>query len=149
MNKKAEAFIKYLEDKSLNDFAWEEVKDDPQNTVIFRSHLVVEGQQLPLIVLLDDSVFGVVRVLVSPKALNEENSAALYKLVNEENKRYKPFKLYLDDAGSLLMDLCLMAEPSADGKGDNGFKGDNLYGVFNVILQYLNGSYRNLMKTIW
>ena len=68
MNKKAEAFKLYLEGKEIDSFAVEEVKDDEQGTVVFRSHILVEGQQLPTLVILDNSVFAMMRVQISPKA---------------------------------------------------------------------------------
>ena len=46
MNKKAEAFIKYLDDKKITCFAIEQISEDKLNTVVFRSHIVVEGQRL-------------------------------------------------------------------------------------------------------
>lgn len=53
MNKKAEAFIKYLDDKKITCFAIEQISEDKLNTVVFRSHIVVEGQRLPTLVILD------------------------------------------------------------------------------------------------
>ena len=49
MNKKAEAFQNYLDadENKKTAFQREEVKEDTQKTVVFRSHIVVEGQQLP------------------------------------------------------------------------------------------------------
>ena len=69
MNTKAEVFSKYLEDKEIKAFQVEEIADDAQHTVVYRSHIEVEGQQLPTLVLLDDSVFSMVRVQVAPQAL--------------------------------------------------------------------------------
>ncbi|MBR2214845.1 MAG: YbjN domain-containing protein [Selenomonadaceae bacterium] len=142
MNKKAEAFAKYLEEKDTKAFAVEEIPEDPQHTVLFRSHLLIEGQQLPLLVLLDDSAFAVLRVQVSPKALTEENTVALHQLVNEENMKYKPFKLYFDKAGDLILDSCLLAV-------EDEVPGDQIYNMFDVIIRYLNESYRAIMKAIW
>ena len=43
MNKKAEAFIKYLDNNKITCFAIEQISEDKLNTVVFRSHIVVEG----------------------------------------------------------------------------------------------------------
>ena len=142
MNKKAEAFSQYLEDKDIKAFTVEEIADDPQNTVVFRSHMVIAGQQLPLVVLLDDSVFVMLRVQVAPQALREENTVELYKLANAENMKYKPFKLYFDQAGDLILDACLLAEPES-------VRGEEIYNLFDVMISYLNDSYQTIMKTIW
>ena len=142
MNKKAEAFAKYLEEKDIKAFTSEEIPEDPQHTALFRSHLLIEGQQLPLLVLLDDSVFAVLRVQISPQALNDENKAALHQLVNDENMKYKPFKLYFDTAGDLILDSFLVGT-------DEEVSGEQIYNMFDVIISYLNTSYRTIMKAIW
>ena len=73
MNKKAEAFNAYLKEKDIQAFAVEELEGDEQKTVVFRSHITTEGQQLPTLVILDESMFAMLRVQITPKALSEEN----------------------------------------------------------------------------
>ena len=72
MNTKAKVFKKYLKEKEVTVFQVEEVPDDEQNTVTFQSHIQVEGQQLPLMVILDDSAFTVIRVLILNNALKQD-----------------------------------------------------------------------------
>ena len=146
MNKKAEAFKKYLaEDENRQEaFQVEEVKDDAQHTTVFRSHILIEGQQLPTLVLLDDSVFSMIRVQISPQARTEENELAVLRLANEHNLKYKPFKLYFDATGSLVLDVCLLT-PGEDFSG----LGEEIYGMFDVLINFLNEAYRPLMKEIW
>ena len=141
MNKKAEAFSAYLKEKDIQAFAVEELEGDEQKTAVFRSHITTEGQQLPTIVILDESMFAMVRVQIAPKALSEENQLELLKMVNEESAGYKPFKLYLNKAGDLMMDVCLVIEDE--------LKGDSIYAMFALIIDYLNNNYRNFMKRIW
>ena len=85
MNKNAEAFKAYLEEKDIKVFEVEELEGDNQETAVFRSHITTEGQQLPTAVILDTSVFALVRVQISPKALTEANQLELLKMVNEES----------------------------------------------------------------
>lgn len=146
MNKKAEEFQKYLDadENKKSAFQTEEVKDDAQNTVVFRSHIVVEGQQLPTLVILDDSVFSMIRIQISPKAQTEENELKVLKLANEHNLKYKPFKLYFDATGSLILDVCLLTPGE-----DFSELGDEIYGMFEVLINFLNESYRPIMKEIW
>lgn len=146
MNKKAEEFQKYLDadENKKSAFQTEEVKDDAQNTVVFRSHIVVEGQQLPTLVILDDSVFSMIRIQISPKAQTEENELKVLKLANEYNLKYKPFKLYFDATGSLILDVCLLTPGE-----DFSELGDEIYGMFEVLINFLNESYRPIMKEIW
>lgn len=47
VNKKADSFEKYLKDNNLNFFTRFD-KGDENQTVLFRSNIQVEGQQLPV-----------------------------------------------------------------------------------------------------
>lgn len=141
MNKKAEVFKAYLEEKDIKVFEVEELEGDEQHTVVFRSHITVEGQQLPTIVILDESIFALMRVQISPKALTESNQLELFKMINETSVSYKPFKLYLNREGDLMLDVCLLAEEE--------LKGDTIYTMFSIIINYLNENYRKFMKCIW
>ena len=141
MNKKAEAFKAYLEEKDIHVFEVEELEGDGQQTAVFRSHITTEGQQLPTVVILDESVFALVRVQISPKALTEANQLELLKMINEESAAYKPFKLYLNRNGDLMLDVCLVV--------DEELKGDTIYTMFSVIINYLDANYRKIMQCIW
>ncbi len=147
MNIKAEVFSKYLEDKKIEAFQVEEVADDAQHTVVYRSHIVVEGQQLPTLVLLDDSVFSMIRVQISPQARTEENELKVLRMISEQNMKYKPFKLYFDQTGSLILDVCLLTL----GKEEKDFAdlGEEVYGMFDVLIKFLEENYRSWMKEIW
>ena len=147
MNIKAEVFNKYLEDKEIKAFQVEEIADDAQHMVVYRSHIEVEGQQLPTLVLLDDSVFSMVRVQVAPQALTEENELELQRMVSEYNMKFKPFKLYFDQNGDLVLDVCLLTP----GQKEEDFAqlGDEVYGMFDVLIKFLEENYRGWMKKIW
>ncbi|MBO6292136.1 MAG: hypothetical protein J6N51_07765 [Selenomonas sp.] len=141
MNKKAEAFKKYLEEKDIKSFEVEELEGDEQKTAVFRSYITTEGQQLPTLVILDESIFALLRVQIAPRALAEENQLELLKKVNEETSAYKPFKLYLNKDGDLMLEVCLVIEEE--------LKGDSIYAMFALIIDYLNDNYRKFMKCIW
>ena len=142
MNSKAEQFKNYLEEREINVFQMEEIEGNEQHAVVFRSFIAVEGQQLPTMVVIDDSVFSIIRVQIAPQVFNKENMAELMKLANEQNLIYKPFKLFFDARGDLMLDSCLMA----DGET---LDGNAIYQMFNVIVNYLDENYRNIMKTVW
>ncbi len=142
MNSKAEKFKAYLDEKEIKVFEIEELQDDAQHTAVFRSYITAEGQQLPTLVIIDDSIFTLVRVRVSPKAMTEQNQLAILKMTNEETASYKPFKLYVNRDGDLMLDVCMEID------GDE-LKGDDIYTIFQVIINYLNDNYRRIMKNIW
>jgi len=142
MNKNAEAFKNYLDEKKIEVFTVEETPDDAQETAVFRSHLIVAGQQLPTIIITDKSIFSLVRVQIAPQVLTEKNKAALLEFVNAENLKYKPFKLYFNANGTLLLDFCLT-------NAEDELKGDTVYLIFDVIINYLNENYQKMMKAVW
>lgn len=142
MNKKAEGFKKFIDEKHPNIFDVEEILNDEQNTTVFRSSITIAGQRLLAMVIIDDSIFTILRVQILPQALTEENQAALLNLINEQNKGYKPFKLYLNDNKDLMLDTCLTVTTDE-------IDGEVVYTLFDVIITYLNNSYRKIMKVVW
>lgn len=144
MATKARAFQDFLDAKEIKAFVSETIENDPEQTTVFRSRVEVDGQELPLLVLLDRSIFSMIRVQISPKCKTEENELAVLKLVNDLNLKYKPFKLYFDGEGSLILDICMI---TPDEKAEE--IGDMVYGMFNVMITFLNENYRTMMKTIW
>lgn len=142
MNKKAELFQEYLKEKEITCFQVEEIKDDSLNSVIFRSNIAIEGQQLPTIIILDDSIYGIVRVRVANSALKEGNETQLITAINKLNGRFKIFKYYFAEDGALILDCCL---PSKVGELD----GNMIYAILDVIIKHLEEEYKNIMKSIW
>jgi hypothetical protein len=108
MNKKAEAFKKYLKEKDSKAFTIDEIADDQYNSVVFRSHIDINGNQLPAIVVLDSTIYCMVRVLIAPQIIHDDNDLAVLKLLNDYNKQYKSFKYYVDEQGALVLDTCIM-----------------------------------------
>ena len=60
MNKRANAFKAYLSEKGIEAFQIDEVADDALNTVVFRSTFEINGLNLPLLIILDSSIFGMI-----------------------------------------------------------------------------------------
>jgi len=142
VNKKAESFKSYLDNAKVDAFVVEEIADDALNTVVFRSHLDIGGNQLPTIVILDDSIYAMIRVLVAPKVESEEAVQKVQALLNDFNKQYKSFKYYLDNDNAIVLDTCLLTE------GDK-INGDLVYAMFEVLINHLNESYKTVMKSVW
>ena len=92
-------------------------------------------------VILDKSVFAVIRVQIAPQVLSDENRFALLEFINEENLNYKPFKFYFNQSGTLFLDLCMPIE--------GNLSGDMIYLMLQVIINYLETSYKKIMRKIW
>jgi hypothetical protein len=141
MNKRAQTFQEYLQENSIDCFTAEEI-DDELNTSVFRSRMEIAGQTLPLVVILDDSIYGILRIQIAPQALKETNKQALLEYINELNRRYKVFKYYVTADGDLCLDCCILRE--ADQA-----TGPLIYTVIDVALKHLTEEYPILMRKIW
>lgn len=142
MNKKAQIFQEYLEEKKITCFEVQEVENDALNTVVFRSAIDVEGQQLPTLVILDSSIYAMIRVRVANAALKEENKTALVEAINKINSQYKIFKYYFADDGALILDSYVLSRQEE-------LDCDMVYTVLDIIVKHLTAEYKNIMKLIW
>lgn len=142
MNKKAEIFQKYLKEKEIKAFQMEEIKDDELKTVVFRSNIEAEGQQLPTMIITDETIYTMFRVQVAAKALREDNEVELIKVINEINAKYKILKYYFAENGDLVLDSCVVSPVDE-------LDGDMVYTILDVIVKHLTSEYRQLMKKIW
>ena len=141
MNKKAEKFQKMCKENNINCFQVEELKDE-LNSVIFRSFMEIEGLQLPIVVILDDSIYPILRTLVIGKGVNENNKKDVVNVVNTLNATYKAFKYVVTENGEIVLDACL---PCTDETFD-----PNLVRVMiDVAIKNLNENYRKIVKTVW
>ena len=89
MNNKAEQFNAFLEDQKIKVFQMEELEENEQHTVVFRSFLGVEGQQLPTIVIIDDSIFSIIRVTDKDKLDGNEVYQLFSVIINYLDENYR------------------------------------------------------------
>ena len=142
MNKKAQIFQEYLQEKNITCFQVQEVPDEELNTVVFRSSIEVEGQQLPTLVITDSSIYTMIRVRVANAVLKESNETELLKAIGKLNSHYKIFKYYFAEDGALILDSYLLEKPEE-------LEGDMVYTVLDIIVKHLLAEYKNIMKAIW
>ena len=142
MNKKAQIFQEYLQEKNITCFQVQEVPNDELNTVVFRSSIEVEGQQLPTLVITDSSIYTMIRVRVANAALKEGNETELLQAIGKLNSHYKIFKYYFAEDGALILDSYLLEKPEE-------LDGDMVYTVLDIIVKHLLAEYKNIMKAIW
>ena len=142
MNKKAQIFQEYLQEKNITCFQVQEVPNDELNTVVFRSSIEVEGQQLPTLVITDSSIYTMIRVRVANAALKEGNETELLNAIGKLNSHQKIFKYYFAEDGALILDSYLLEKPEE-------LDGDMVYTVLDIIVKHLLAEYKNIMKAIW
>ena len=141
MNKKAELFNAMLEENKIEAFKSEEMQDE-FHTVLYHSNMEVSGQYLPLALLLDDSLYSMLRIWVAQKVVTDTNRAQLEACFNRMNQHYKIFKYYATEEGDIVLDCCI---PSADEHFDSRL----VRTVIDVVLKHLQEEYAEIMKVVW
>lgn len=141
MNAKAEKFEKMLQENKIECFQKQEIQDE-LHTVLYRSSMEIEGVMLPVIIIIDDSIYTIFRTLINSKGVTEKNRSDVEKLLNTLNSTYKAFKYILTEAGEIILDTCM---PSSNDNFD-----PNLIRVMiDVAIKNLNENYRKIMLTTW
>ena len=141
MNAKAEKFQEYLQERNITCFEVQELNDE-LHSVMFRSVIAVEGQELPTFVILDDSIYGIIRVRISGATLKDGNETEMMKAINKINAQYKVFKYYFAEDAALILDCCIPV------KADE-LDGNIIYSLLDVIIRHLEAEYRKIMKLAW
>ena len=104
-NTKALDFQEFLVDNNINVFSTESLEDEYQ-TVMFRSRIEAKGQILPMAILIDTSIFTIIRTQIVT-GITADKRPRLEHYLNELNAQYKIFKYYLRDDGVIYLDICL------------------------------------------
>ena len=139
-NTKALDFQEFLVDNNINVFSTESLEDDYQ-TVIFRSRIETKGQILPTAILIDTSIFTIIRTQIVT-GVAEEKRPRLTAYLNTLNAQFKIFKYYLREDGTIYLDICLpFVEETFDSK--------MIQLMLSVLVQHLEATYDDLMAEVW
>ncbi len=139
-NTKALDFQEFLVDNNINVFSTESLEDEYQ-TVLFRSRIEAKGQILPMAILIDTSLFTIIRTQIVT-GITADKRPRLEHYLNELNTQYKIFKYYLRDDGVIYLDICL---PYVDETFDSKM----IQLMLSILVQHLEASYDDLMAEVW
>lgn len=141
MNLKATKFTNFINERNINVFQMQEIDGD-MHPVVYRSAMEVGGQNLPTMLVIDDSIYVMLQVRVGAGLVKESNKAAVMEHMNSLNENYKVFKYYANENGDIVIESCI---PTADEE----FMPELVHAVIDVVLKHLNEEYPKLMKTVW
>ena len=141
MNLKATKFTNFINERNINVFQMQEIDGD-MHPVVYRSAMEVGGQNLPTMLVIDDSIYVMLQVRVGAGLVKESNKAAVMEHVNSLNENYKVFKYYANENGDIVIESCI---PTTDEE----FMPELVHAVIDVVLKHLNEEYPKLMKTVW
>ena len=138
---KASAFRSYLEKEKITGVQFHDVGDAVHSHVV-RSHLPVQGQSLPFMILIDDSVYTLIQVEVAAQVVTEEKKAAVSIYLNDLNDQYRMLKYSSDEAGNMIL-TCSIAS------GTEQFDPALIVALLNQIQGHLNALYSDIMIKVW
>ena len=141
MNLKATKFTNFINDRNINVFQMQQIDGD-MHPVVYRSAMEVGGQNLPTMLVIDDSIYVMLQVRVGAGLVKESNKAAVMEHMNSLNENYKVFKYYANENGDIVIESCI---PTTDEE----FMPELVHAVIDVVLKHLNEEYPKLMKTVW
>ena len=141
MNLKATKFTNFINERNINVFQMQEIDGD-MHPVVYRSAMEVGGQNLPTMLVIDDSIYVMLQVRVGAGLVKESNKAAVMEHMNSLNENYKVFKYYANENGDIVIESCI---PTTDEE----FMPELVQAVIDVVLKHLNEEYPKLMKTVW
>ena len=141
MNLKATKFTNFINERNINVFQMQEIDGD-MHPVVYRSAMEVGGQNLPTMLVIDDSIYVMLQVRVGAGLVKESNKAAVMEHMNSLNENYKVFKYYANENGDIVIESCI---PTTDEE----FMPELVRAVIDVVLKHLNEEYPKLMKTVW
>ena len=141
MNKKATVFQTFLDEHKITCFRAEETQDK-LHTTVFRSHTEACGQNLPTAVIIDDTIYTIIRVQLARGVGNRGNTARLEQFCNMRNRSYKSFKYYLAENGDIYLDTCLIATAE-------DLRADTVYTMLDVLVKHITRDYPSVMRAVW
>ena len=141
MNLKATKFTNFINERNINVFQMQEIDGD-MHPVVYRSAMEVGGQNLPTMLVIDDSIYVMLQVRVGAGLVKESNKAAVMEHMNSLNENYKVFKYYANENGDIVIESCI---PTTDEE----FMPELVHAAIDVVLKHLNEEYPKLMKTVW
>ena len=141
MNAKVTKFNAFLQENNINCFQAQAIENE-MHSVLYRSFMEVNGQNLPTMVVVDDSIYVMVQVRVAGAVIKEANRTAVMEHINALNEKYKVFKYYINEAGDIVIESCI---PSTD----EDFVPGLVHAVIDVVLKHLQEEYPRIMKLVW
>lgn len=130
MNAKSVEFEKFLKEEEIDCFEKKDFQDE-EGTVVYRSYVQSPIGNMPIFVILDNSVYSVLRLVVGPEVVTSENTADINRLINRENARYKHFKLYIDEDDNTVYLDCVAMNTAEH------FEPGLIYALMSQIVEYI------------
>lgn len=135
--KKLELLKAIIEEIKINGIQFLDIND---NTKCLRSNLLIEGQTLPLFIVLNNSIYSYIQVHLITVAPEKVNKCLAY--LNDLNERFSMLKYSVSQTGNVILTCSV---PSSE----DHFQPELLIVLLDQIILHLQNTYSELMKKIW
>ena len=115
---------------------------DEYKTVVFRSNIEIKGQNLPTIIITDETIWTLIRIQIVAGAAQGDKKASVQDYLNGLNQKYKAFKFYVADNGDVIMDI------SVPTIADH-FDAEMLRSLLQITVEQLTDIYPQIMEVVW
>lgn len=137
-NQKAAKFEKYCEENNMTCFVREDLFDE-NGSVLFRSAIQADDYAVSFAVIVDESIFTIIRVQMAENFIRPENREAVMDYINLMNRSYKIFKYVVVEDGTVFLDSCI---PSTDEFFDMKL----VHVILDTIVSHVMEEYKNLLR---
>lgn len=137
LTKKFEALKAFIEQADVKGI---QIADETDQHKIFRSLLNIEGQNLPVFIVLNNSIYSFIQVhLVT---IPEEKRTKCLPFLNELNEKYSMLNYFINSQGNIVLNCNVTAL-------DNNFEPAIFIALIDQIILHLQDNYSDLMKKVW
>ncbi len=137
-NQKATKFEKYCKENNMTCFVREDLFDE-NGSVLFRSAIQADDYTVSFAVIVDESIFTIIRVQMAENFIRPENREAVMDYINLMNRSYKIFKYVVVEDGTVFLDSCI---PSTDEFFDMKL----VHVILDTIVSHVMEEYKNLLR---
>ena len=134
---KLEALVKAMEAEKVNGI---QVAEKSSTRNILTGNFLIEGQIVPMFVVLDNSVYSYIQVNIAD--VNAEQAKLCLKHLNELNERYTMLKYAVNPNNTIILTCSI---PAANDKFDPAL----VIALIDQVKGQVTDEYAKLMKIIW
>lgn len=140
-NLRAKELKKFIEEKDIKGFQLLEGKEEGQPTIL-QSYLGVKEQNLPMIIVTDDTVYTMIQIQVATAVVNDENRVKLLELLNGYNLQFRMLKYSISDDGNIILTCSI---PSSN----DHFEPAIVIVMIDQMKVHLDEVYSTVMSKVW
>lgn len=135
---KLEALQQHIKDAGIGGVEFETIGD---NVRLMRSFFQIKGQQMPMFVIINDTVYTTIQVYVL-QDVADEKKAKLLPYLNDLNTEFSMLKYVVNKDHQLVLQCSV---PS----GNNHFDPALITALIEEVQKHLADTYEALMKVYW